>query len=114
MRLSYTDLLGDKQRHEIDATISTEHSASSYGIPVIVLPDGEALSIASWMMLRYEVVDATKEELAGLLKVLQPYTMPTQDTSAAAAVMGSRSSASKTAAARANGRKGGRPRKTDQ
>lgn len=38
MILSYHNL-GEKKRHRIKATVTTEHSASSYGQPVIVLED---------------------------------------------------------------------------
>ncbi len=104
------DLLGDRGRHELDATVTTEHGASSYGIPVVVLPDGEALSIASWMLLDYQIVEATREELQMLVRALSPYTIPYQ-----AASMGRKGGAStsdaKRAAARANGRRGGRPKK---
>lgn len=73
MKLSYTDVLGDRQRHEVDATVTTNHSASSYGIPVIVLPDGEALSIASWMLMSYQVEQATPQEFEMLSRALSPY-----------------------------------------
>lgn len=65
MILSYTDLFSGEQ-HRIEATITTDHAASSYGIPVIVLPDGENLPPASWVLLGYQVVEATPEERAAL------------------------------------------------
>lgn len=65
MILSYGDLFSG-ERHRIEATITTNHPASSYGIPVIVLPDGESLDPASWVLLGYQVIDATPEELDAL------------------------------------------------
>lgn len=76
MILSYVDVIGDHQRHEIDATVTTDHAASSYGIPVVVLPDGESLDVQSWMLLDYRVVDATPEEFDELRRALSPYTEP--------------------------------------
>ncbi len=111
MRLSYVDVLGDRERHEIEATVTTDHAASSYGLPVIVLADGEALDVTSWMILNYQVVEATEEELADLVRALSPYTIPTQ-AAALGRVGGSRTSERKATAAAANGRQGGRPKRT--
>jgi hypothetical protein len=113
MRLSYVDLLGDRERHLIEARVTTDHAASSYGIPVVVLPDGESLSIASWMMLNYQVEEATSEELEALERALSPYTQPTLADAGriVAANAGRSTSERKAAAARSNGRRGGRPRK---
>ncbi len=80
MLLSYVDLLGDHERHEIAATVTMDHPASSYGIPVVVLPDGEALDVQSWMILNYAVVEASDSELEALTRALSPYTVPTWDT----------------------------------
>ena len=49
MIVSYVDLLGGRQRHQIEVEVTADHPASSYGIPVVVLPDGESLSIESWI-----------------------------------------------------------------
>jgi hypothetical protein len=76
VKLSYFDLLGDQERHEIEATVTTTHSASSYGSPVVVLPDGEPLDAATWIMLNYQVEQATPEELAALHRALSPYATP--------------------------------------
>lgn len=112
MIVSYIDILGDKERHEIKATVTTDHPASSYGIPVVVLPDGESLDIASWILLSYAVVEATREELASLTKALSPYTTPMQEAASELARRGGQAkSERKAAASRLNGRKGGRPRK---
>ena len=63
MILSYRDIFDEKQKaHRINATITTEHSASSYGQPVIVLDDGQALDYFSWVSLGYQVMRATKKE----------------------------------------------------
>lgn len=61
MRLRYTDLTG--RAHTITARITTDHPASHYGIPVVVLPDGEALDYASAAMLSYEVIKASPKEM---------------------------------------------------
>ena len=62
MKLSYLGLM-DTERSTIKATITTDHPASSYGMPVIVLEDGEALDYASAALLQYEVVKASPKEL---------------------------------------------------
>jgi len=62
MKLSYVDVLGDGERHEISATITTDHPASSYGQPVIVLEDGGLLDASSWILLNYQVVEANPHE----------------------------------------------------
>jgi hypothetical protein len=68
MILSYHNL-GDLKRHRIKATVTTEHSASSYGQPVIVLEDGGALDLMSWVGLGYQVVKASKKEMEGLIRM---------------------------------------------
>jgi hypothetical protein len=67
MKLSYYDLLGDQKRHTINAEITTDHPSSSYNQPVIVLDDGGALSMQSWVLLGYQVEEITKKE-ARLMK----------------------------------------------
>ena len=61
MILSYHDL-GEEKRHRMKAKITEEHSASSYGQPVIVLEDGEALDLFSWVALGYRVIRALAKE----------------------------------------------------
>ncbi len=61
MKLSYQDLMTGK-RKTIKAIITTDHPASSYGMPVIVLPDGGALDYGSAIMLDYRVLSITKKE----------------------------------------------------
>lgn len=68
MILSYQGL-ADSRRQKIKARITTEHSASSYGVPVIVLPDGGAMDLQSWVLLDYRVERASKAERAGLVKM---------------------------------------------
>jgi hypothetical protein len=68
MRLSFLvePLMKGKTRHMrrrvIKAKITTDHSASSYGQPVIVLQDGSALDLMSWVGCGYRVVEATCQE----------------------------------------------------
>jgi hypothetical protein len=69
MKLSYVDPQGKGERHTVEATITTEHPASSYGQPVIVMSDGGALDLASWAMLGYQIVEATREERAQLARI---------------------------------------------
>ena len=71
MKLSYTDILGDHKRHTVNAKVTTNHSASSYGHPVIVLEsDNEALDLTSWMLLNYQIAEATPDEMELLKRVL--------------------------------------------
>ena len=46
------------------AKLTTEHACSSYGQPVVVLANGEALDRFSWGV--YSVVKATDQERAAL------------------------------------------------
>lgn len=117
MKLSYMDVLGDQKRHEINATVTTDHPASSYGQPVIVLEDGDALDMPSWILLNYQIVEATPEEMELLKRVL---IVDPQITAAYLGRMGgSKTSEAKTKANRAKanlppkeGKKPrGRPRK---
>jgi hypothetical protein len=71
MKLSYVELLGDGERHEVEAEITTDHPASSYGRPVIVMEDGGALDLASWALLGYQVIEATPDERAQLAKIFE-------------------------------------------
>lgn len=111
MRLSYMDILGDQQRHEATAKVTTDHPASSYGQPVIVLleSDGEALDLTSWVLLNYQIIEATPDELEMLKRVL--IVDPRFAAAALGRKGGSVTNAAKRRASRANGRKGGRPRK---
>lgn len=109
MKLSYFDVMGDKQRHIVDATVTTDHAASSYGQPVIVVDsDGQALDITSWILLNYQIEEATPEEYALLKRVL---VADPQIVSAYMGQLGRSTSDAKADAARTNGKKGGRPRK---
>lgn len=80
MKLSYVDLLGDGERHTLSARITTDHPASSYGQPVIVMEDGGALDLASWVMLGYQVVEATPEERAQLAQIFELPGLALSDT----------------------------------
>jgi len=67
MILSYTDLFDNKRKtHRIKATITTDHPASSYTQPIIVLENGGTLDFFSWTARRYRVAKATKKEFAAL------------------------------------------------
>ena len=69
MKLSYRK--GDEDRQIISAEITTEHSASSYGQPVILLEDGGALDLMSWVALDYQVEEATDDEWDSLNKLFE-------------------------------------------
>lgn len=76
MTLSYcNDILGDGKRHRIKATVTTDHSASHYGQPVIVLPDGGALDFTSWVLCQYRVERATKHEQQQLERVFNMWRL---------------------------------------
>ncbi len=68
MILSYQGLF-NKKRTRVKATITTQHSASSYGRPVIVLEDGGALDLMSWVGCNYQVEMATKKERVALQRI---------------------------------------------
>ena len=73
MILSYLNIFEpNAKRTQVKATIPTNasaHSASSYGQPVIVLADGGALDLMSWVAMGYQAVKATKKERAELQKM---------------------------------------------
>lgn len=107
MKLSYVDILGDGERHTINAEITTEHSLSSYGQPVLLV-DGQPLNAESWVLMAYQVVKATPEELDMLKQwVSTVMFLLGIDTSNAAAALGRSKSEKKTKAARENAKKGG-------
>ena len=66
MTLSYVvDPFGESDEREmVEAHLTTDHSASSYGQPVVVLPDGGALDLMSWVGCGYQIEEATDEERA--------------------------------------------------
>ncbi len=69
MILSYQDIFEPKaKRKRIKATITTDHPASSYGQAVIVLDDGGALDLMSWVAMDYRVEKATAKERSELQK----------------------------------------------
>lgn len=53
------------QRLTLNAALTTEHAASSYGQPVLVV-DGEAIDAATWQMGGYRVESASGEEWEAL------------------------------------------------
>lgn len=113
MILSYTNLLGNGQRHQISATITTDHPASSYGQPVIVLDsDGDALDIQSWILLNYQVISATPGEVELLKRVL--IFDPSIQAAYLGKLGGSKTSEAKKKSSAANGKLGGRPKKTKE
>ena len=70
MILSYTDLFDRKRmQHRVKATVITNHPASRYGQPVILLEDGGTLDSSSWFSHRYRVLKASKKEISALLSM---------------------------------------------
>lgn len=71
MTLSYNvDPFGSaNKRAKVKVRITTHHSMSSYGQPVIVLPDGEALDLMSWIGCGYRVEAATATERVAIAKM---------------------------------------------
>jgi hypothetical protein len=71
MKLEYTDIFDGGKLKKIAASITTEHPASSYGMPVIVLSDGHALDGQSWVLLNYRVISCSKTDAPMLEKWIQ-------------------------------------------
>lgn len=105
MKLLYRDVMGDGQYHMIEATIR----ASAHE-PEIMLPCGGRMDLATYIVNEYRVVAATDAEFAALKAILTPNHVPIMT---AAQTLRSIPSAARSAASRANGRNGGRPRKVD-
>lgn len=68
MILSYKNI-GDDRRVFVNAEVTTDHPASSYGQSVIVLEDVGALDLISWVALDYRVEDATPDEVEKLIGI---------------------------------------------
>lgn len=62
MILTYTAVLGDGERHTVNATVTTDHPSSSYGQPVVILADGEPIDSISWMLMQYSIQQCSQEE----------------------------------------------------
>ena len=113
MILQYTDIFDGGKNVKIKGEITTEHCASSYGLPVLLLPDGGVVSAESWVMLGYKVVSITQKEAPMMERWLKNlYAM--MGVQVAASELGkkggSAKSERKSASSRANGAKGGRPK----
>ena len=110
MILQYTDVFAGGKTRKIKGEVTTEHSDSSYGVPVILLPDGEVLSAESWVMLGYRVISITRKE-GPLMERWLKNVYAVVGISSAAAALGSIRSERKASSSRENGKKGGRPKK---
>ena len=76
MILQYTDIFGGGKRQKITANVTTEHPASHYGQPVVVLQDGNLLDPMSWELMGYRLVSCTKAEAPIMAKwTLNLYAM---------------------------------------
>ncbi|MFA5321994.1 MAG: hypothetical protein WC373_04915 [Smithella sp.] len=109
MKLQYRELLGDGKLHTINAEVTTDHLASHYGQPVMLLPDGDPLDMTSWVLLGYQVIEATQDEIVGLKKILN--VSIGGQLAQVMSTLGSIRTPKKSASSAANGKKGGRPRK---
>jgi len=70
MILSYVDLFDKKRlQHRVKAIVTTNHPASHYGQPVVVLENGGTLDSFSWVAKRYRVLKASKKEMSALLRI---------------------------------------------
>jgi hypothetical protein len=114
MILQYTDIFRDGKSVKIKGELTTEHCASSYGLPVILLPDDGVLSAESWVMLGYRIISLNKKEEPMMERWLKNlYAMLGIAENPAAALGrkgGSAKSERKAASSRENGKKGGRPK----
>jgi hypothetical protein len=114
MILQYTDIFAGGKSKKIKGELTTEHSASSYGQPVIVLPDGGALSAESWVMLGYSIVSLSKKEAPEMERWLKNmyamFGIMENPAVALGRLGGSVKSDRKTASSRENGKRGGRPK----
>lgn len=110
MKLTYQPLWGDTTPREIEATITTDHPLSSYGQPVILLDDGDSLSMESWILLNYRAVETTPEEVELLKKWLSVIGMLVP-RGAQQRIAGSVKTEKKARASAENGKLGGRPKK---
>jgi hypothetical protein len=111
MLLQYTDIFDGGKNVKIKGELTTEHCASSYGLPVILLPDGGVLSAESWVMLGYKILSLTDKEAPLMEKWLKNMFAMFGISDNPAAAMGRIKTEKKAAAARENGKKGGRPKK---
>lgn len=73
MVLTYVDVFGDGERKFVEARITVDHPASSYGQPVVVLSNGDVLDYETATLLNYEVVKLGMRE-ADLLSKWKGYS----------------------------------------
>jgi len=108
MKLSYNDSpIEVIFRKRINATITTDHPLSSYGMPVILLEDGDPIDLTTWVICNYSVEEATPVESELLGKWLsQIANIRGEQQRRAASVRTTK----KAASSRENGKKGGRPK----
>ena len=52
--------------YETEAALTTDHAASSYGRPVLVIDTGDALGPADCLLADYRIIEASKDELHAL------------------------------------------------
>ena len=69
MILSYVDLLGNGLERKTIATTVTGTQRIVRGSPVVVLEDGDTIDWQSWVLLGYQIVEVTPEELTMLKRI---------------------------------------------
>ena len=52
--------------YETEAALTTDHAASSYGRPVLVIDTGDALGPADCLLADYHIIEASEDELVAL------------------------------------------------
>lgn len=75
MKLSYTGVIDTANRFTIDVALQADP-------PAIILPTGETLDALSWMLLRYQIEQATPEETDLLWRALVANPRPPKPKSA--------------------------------
>lgn len=105
MELSYFDLFGDGERHQVHAIPGMENER-----PVVVLEGGDLLTVADWIIYRYQIEQADEMEIAQLRRWIQSAGLGARDRATAAMILGSIKSEKKARASRENGKLGGRPK----
>jgi len=66
MIISYDEGIDQIKRITSKATITYEHQGARYGLPVVVLENGEVFDWMSWRLFECKVIEASDEEMEAL------------------------------------------------